>query len=638
MKMLFLFFAIALAALPLSTFNYAKTIDLEGTVNSFEEPVGLAYANGKLYVSDAKKDFIYVVDGDGNYVQKIGGPGHTDSNLDGPEHIYHDGQKLYMADRSNGIVKIYAGSSSFEKIGQGIYEMTEPKGIYAYGGKVYVIDAGSDRLFVYDKANRDYIGSLGMPGLRDGQFNNPSGIFIEDGLIYVADTMNSRISVYDLNLTPIRTIGRGEGGVQLNRPEDVYVTDLVYVVDTGNNRIVVFSKDGFPLETFDGYGPGNASFDSPKGLLVMESQLYVADTGNSRVLVFNMDKSSLGRGVVGAIESANRSVSEYLALAAIGNRLNATVSTTAPGLLLQASTFYAQGKLTDAQTIAAQAESDARSAKTELEQKIIVRGRSLLESARQKLALYENRSSDVEFRLKQTEVKNKIASGASKLDAKDYAGAADSIIASLASASELEKMYVSKSQQKIDDEQEQAKAGIEARLVEYEAQAKAVQARALELNASAQLGYAQSLIASARNALLAGNLLDANASLEFIGQEILKAQGKLNATGSEVGLALSAINATESEFRLIENGKILLGPNLQGARLMLAAAKEKAYSDPATAQEIAKQAGDAARQEGGNARLLSVAIIVLGAFMMAFFAALVVGIFLYFKGRRKKGI
>lgn len=623
-----------LSAVSQAAFTYQRTIDLAGTVNEFSNPIGLEFADGRLYVADSEKSFIYVFGALGEYDYKIGGPGFTDSALNAPKHIRFDSGKLYIPDSGNSLVKIYTGYSLSSRLGQGLSQMASPSGAAVGGDIVYVSDSTNHRLYMYDRETRLFIDELGMQGQGDGQFNRPSGIFIHEGLMYVSDAGNDRVSVLDLNFTPIRSIGRGQGGVSLDSPGDVFVGNEVYVADTGNDRVVVFTKDGYPLETLGSRGDGPYQFDSPEGILVVGNTLYVADSGNGRVQVFSITASEAGEGILQEISDANQSVRGLLALAAAGAKLNLSVESDASSLLSQAVLLHSRGSYGDASAIAAQAGAEAESAKAALSQLIVVRVRSMLDSASQKIARYDGVSLPQDLQLAKSAALNKVADSRSKLNSMNYAAAVDAALLAAGAADMLEAQYGEWRAQQDEERSGAASESVGMEISALEARLAALKRTNAEFRQNADFSYLEGLIATAKSSLSAGNLADADSSIPVISAELMRLELEVNATSGRVESALSLINSTENEIAGAEREKILIAPNLASARIMLAGAKSKVYDSPADAEEEAKQALSLARQEVSNARVLSIAIMVLGAFAIAFVVAL--GAALYFLYRRKK--
>ncbi|MFA5383012.1 MAG: NHL repeat-containing protein, partial [Candidatus Micrarchaeia archaeon] len=110
-----------------------------------------------------------------------------------------------------------------------------------------------------------------------------------DNQLYIADTGNDRIEVFYSNLTFFQDIGKGRGGVLLNKPQGVFVNEkFVFVADTGNNRVVVFDLEGNPLEIIDPQEE-NYILDEPKDVFFYNDKIYIVDSGNSRVQIYNFN-------------------------------------------------------------------------------------------------------------------------------------------------------------------------------------------------------------------------------------------------------------------------------------------------------------------------------------------------------------
>lgn len=301
-------------------------------------PVGIAVWNGNIYVADQGNQRIRKITGDG-LISTVAGSGTagysgdglpaTSARLNQPSGVAFDtGGNLYVADSYNGRVRridpsgvIITVAGNGESTGFGAegdpavsVPLSNPRGIAAGGGSLYVGDTGQNRVV---RVNPDGAlntiagtGSAGYTGDGDVtsllQLNWPSGLALDgSGALYIADTLNNRIR----KLTPdgvLSTIAgsgssgfSGDGGdaqsAQLNGPCAVAIDqggDL-FIADGGNNRIRMVAPDGI-ISTIAGTGEAAYNGDEgagtevaifrPCGLAVdAQGHLLVADTGNNRI-------------------------------------------------------------------------------------------------------------------------------------------------------------------------------------------------------------------------------------------------------------------------------------------------------------------------------------------------------------------
>lgn len=207
-------------------------------------------------------------------------------------------------------------------------QLRKPYGVAADSrGRVYVADAASRLVFVFDQTNKkvDYRGhrapaQIALPVgvavddrdrlfVSDSYFHQVScfdpegellGVFGSSQLargagvavdsqrrrVYVADSKAHRVGVFDSDsFTFLRYVGapsaRGEAEEgKFSAPTNVAVdaAGFLFVTDTWNNRIQVFDPDGNFVRAFGGQGVAPGMFIRPKGIAFdSEGHLYVAD-------------------------------------------------------------------------------------------------------------------------------------------------------------------------------------------------------------------------------------------------------------------------------------------------------------------------------------------------------------------------
>jgi len=182
--------------------------DVEGKfLRSFGEgelirPVGLTYANHRVYVTDSKKHVIKIFDPAGNPVGEIGKRGTGDGEFNFPLYITHDREgNIYVVDSMNFRFQILSGRGEFIKSigGPGDVSGTfsRPKGIAIDSdGHIYVSDAAFNNVQIFDKEG-NFLLYFGSYGREPGKFLFPGGLcFDEIDRLYVPEQMNSRVQVF----------------------------------------------------------------------------------------------------------------------------------------------------------------------------------------------------------------------------------------------------------------------------------------------------------------------------------------------------------------------------------------------------------------------------------------------------------
>lgn len=172
-------------------------------------------------------------------------------------------------------------------------------------GNIYVLDAGTSTLKVYDNKGVLKLEG-GGPGWENGRFDQPSGIWARNGIdVYVADFANHRIQRFDRALSFVSVLSTRESDNPDERfgyPGDVSLSRLgeLYVCDTENGRILKVSARNAVEGTFGGFGGGAGRLQSPQQVEVgANDHVYVLDT--PRVLVydsFGNYLSTLGDGML----------------------------------------------------------------------------------------------------------------------------------------------------------------------------------------------------------------------------------------------------------------------------------------------------------------------------------------------------
>ncbi|RMH16653.1 MAG: 6-bladed beta-propeller [Gemmatimonadetes bacterium] len=223
--------------------------------------------------------------------------------------------------------------------------LREPIGIVHRAGRLYVSDAGADRIVVFDTTGSvaqiwcdsalagrpmhlgltadggvlvplylrdrvDIFAADGEPrariggesGAAPGRMDAPAGAAELNGRLYIADFYNHRIDVLQGDAPGVLGApGRVLGG-RLHYPTDVAADDsLLYVADAYNHRIQVFRQDGTLVRRWGGpFGFGGRGglpgwFRVATGIEVADGRVYVADFENDRVQVFTPAGRYLGR-------------------------------------------------------------------------------------------------------------------------------------------------------------------------------------------------------------------------------------------------------------------------------------------------------------------------------------------------------
>lgn len=210
----------------------------------FGVPIGAAWVDSQLYVTDAKRGDIVVMGENGDVQWVISGG---------------------AVERPVGIAWSEARDS------------------------LYVVDGAAHAIKVIDRNGR-LKSTIGGRGSGPGQFNYPTHLCVTADRLIVADSGNFRVQVLDLEGAPIETFGqKGDGAGDLALPKGVAVDSdgHVYVVDAQFENVQLFNQQGQLLMAFGEEGGGKGQFSIPSGIAIDQmNRIWVADADNHRVQVF----------------------------------------------------------------------------------------------------------------------------------------------------------------------------------------------------------------------------------------------------------------------------------------------------------------------------------------------------------------
>jgi DNA-binding beta-propeller fold protein YncE len=217
-----------------------------------DNPRGIAYAHGNVYLSVASKGQIVVLDDEGKYVRTIGEPGQYPGAID-----------LVCDTVRNRLI---------------------------------IVDNKRHNVFVHTLAG-DSLFALGKRGEADGEFNFPQSAAVDrDGNIFVVDAFNFRIEVFDANGKYVRQFGsQGDAFGMFNRPKGIAIDsdDNIYVLDAVHQNYQIFNREGQLLLFVGRYGTDNRGFINPVSIAIDgEDNIYVTDHLNGRLQVFRYLKSN----------------------------------------------------------------------------------------------------------------------------------------------------------------------------------------------------------------------------------------------------------------------------------------------------------------------------------------------------------
>lgn len=245
----------------------------------------------------------------------------TDLAVDPSGHLVvadERGNRVWRFDPATGVRALVAGTGEGSSSPDGSPALSSsvnrPRGVAAGpNGEVYFSEARGHRVrtiladgtlaTVAGTGEASFSGD-GGPGAEAGIYF-PGGLDVAEGRLYLADAGNDRIRVVDLGTGIITTVAgngvRGFGGdggdplaASFNMPRDVAVTPdgrSLYVADEQNHRVRIVTPSSSLISTFAGSGDtdfngnlvdaGAAALHSPAGVATSPFGLVlISDTGN----------------------------------------------------------------------------------------------------------------------------------------------------------------------------------------------------------------------------------------------------------------------------------------------------------------------------------------------------------------------
>jgi DNA-binding beta-propeller fold protein YncE len=168
-----------------------------------ERPTGLAERNGRLFVADPPRHHVAVLSTDGRPLGTIGVHGEGDGELNAPTAVAlaSNGDVLVVDAMNFRIARFSQEGAWLGAFGGPLddgWPFALPKAIaVGPGDRIYVSDAPLDVVDVF-RADGVYDYSIGASGAGPGRFTNPAGVAAAGGTIYVADSFAGRVQAFEL--------------------------------------------------------------------------------------------------------------------------------------------------------------------------------------------------------------------------------------------------------------------------------------------------------------------------------------------------------------------------------------------------------------------------------------------------------
>lgn len=296
--------------------------------------------NRQWLVADAGHHQIVLFDDDGRELCRYGSgiAGLTDGTADtacfqSPQGLAADDRFIWVADTGNhalrridrrdGSVATIAGDGRrgpilHEAAPAQSVQLASPWDVELAAGKVYIANAGTHQLAVYDPESDLLAAAAGSGGenLRDGPaphalLAQPSGLARAGDILYFADSETSAIRALNLATSEVETLagqglfdfGSEDGAFDealLQHPLGVAVAadGAVLAADSYNGLIRRLDPDTRTVSTLAPGDCGDAvclAFAEPAGIAAAGlHRLLLADTNNHRIVEINLDAGRYG--------------------------------------------------------------------------------------------------------------------------------------------------------------------------------------------------------------------------------------------------------------------------------------------------------------------------------------------------------
>jgi DNA-binding beta-propeller fold protein YncE len=229
-----------------------------GANRQYDDPAGIAVApDGGVFVVDTSNNRVQEFSPEGAFRGSFGGRGRDAGAI----------RRVIMAGR-----------------------FFQPAGVAIGGGRLFVVDAGNDRVMVHSRGG-GFLRRIGHHGSRAGQWVQPWGAATSGDALYVVDQGNYRIQRWSLGGAFRGDWGRfGRKPGQFVTPYGVAVSpagDRVYVTDAIRRKVIMFGPSGSFLGEFGRSGRRGGRFLKPTGIAVAEDgTVFVADRCRRRIVHF----------------------------------------------------------------------------------------------------------------------------------------------------------------------------------------------------------------------------------------------------------------------------------------------------------------------------------------------------------------
>jgi DNA-binding beta-propeller fold protein YncE len=255
------------------------------------KPSGIAFWNGRVYVTDLRSRGVTVFDLSKHETRMMGlsGTGEIERPIDvcvSPEGI------KYVIDAGKNSILAFDADERY--LATFTLPDFNPVASTVYQNELYVSDLKAACVKVLNRSNGALLRTIGGPGPGDGQFVGPMGIRIDnDGNLLVADVMRCRVQKFSRDGKLLMAFGEtGDRPGEFVRPKHMVVDskNFIYIVDAAFNNVQVFDNEGKIAGYFGSYGNHAGAMNLPIGLAISENPADLALFQNYVHPAFQMDR------------------------------------------------------------------------------------------------------------------------------------------------------------------------------------------------------------------------------------------------------------------------------------------------------------------------------------------------------------
>ena len=271
---------------------FKNAISGQRNEHSISAPSGLTVTpSNKLVVTDPPMRCVHIFDLEARTYRQITAAGQTPFAAPA-DAAWADG-RLFITDAGRGTVNVFSESGDFQTTWSG-FKLVRPVGIVyaAELHKLFVVDAGGHAVVGASLDGAEQ-GRFGTRGSDEGQLNFPTYVAYDSKLgVVVSDSMNFRVQVFAPDGEFRRAFGKkGDGAGDFSLPKGVAIdpAQLIYVADANFENVQVFDAEGRLLFAFGGEGQKPGQFWLPSKVAIDNRlRFWVADSYNRRIQMFRL--------------------------------------------------------------------------------------------------------------------------------------------------------------------------------------------------------------------------------------------------------------------------------------------------------------------------------------------------------------